>query len=251
MDATLWVLGSAGWMPKAGQETSCFLLETQGQLIMLDAGTGVANLELVPEVLERHDRLSVLLSHYHVDHLVGLMYLKRFAADKRVDVYGPGRPVYPRTTEEYAQGMLQGALYSSGPFGFAREVHYHDYGGKDFRVSDLPVTVREQRHSSPSFELRLGNLVTYATDTSFDAAAWENCPPTELLLHECWQAAAGDPRHTSVEALAAGLPRERFGRVLLIHHNPSWDADERAKVEQVAARHGMELAHDGMTVALG
>ena len=94
MDATLWVLGSAGWMPKAGQETSCFLLEAQGQLIMLDAGTGVANLELVPEVLQRYDRLSVLLSHYHVDHLVGLMYLKRFAADKRVDVYGPGKPVY-------------------------------------------------------------------------------------------------------------------------------------------------------------
>ncbi|MBR2682767.1 MAG: MBL fold metallo-hydrolase, partial [Atopobiaceae bacterium] len=74
MGATLWVLGSAGWMPKAGQETSCFLLETQEQLVMLDAGTGVANLELVPEVLRRHDRVSVLLSHYHVDHLVGLMY---------------------------------------------------------------------------------------------------------------------------------------------------------------------------------
>lgn len=251
MDATLWVLGSAGWMPKAGQETSCFLFEAQGQLIMLDAGTGVANLELVPEVLRRHDHVSVLLSHYHVDHLVGLMYLKRFMADKRVDVYGPGKPVYPKTTEEYTGDLLQSALYSSGPFGFAREVRYHDYGGQDFCVGDLHVAVREQSHSSPSFELRLGNLVTYATDTSFDAAAWEDYPPTELLLHECWQSGAGDPRHTSVEALSAGLPREAFGRVLLIHHNPSWGADERTEVEQVAARHGIELAHDGMVVTLG
>lgn len=251
MDATLWVLGSAGWMPKAGQETSCFLLETQDQLIMLDAGTGVANLELVPEVLQRHDRVSVLLSHYHVDHLVGLMYLKRFMADKRVDVYGPGKPVYPKTTEEYAGDLLQSALYSSGAFGFAREVRYHDYGGRDFCVGGLHVAVREQSHSSPSFELRLGNLVTYATDTSFDAAAWEDYPPTELLLHECWQSGAGDPRHTSAVALAAGLPRERFGRVLLIHHNPSWDARERAEIERAAARHGIELAHDGMTVTMG
>ena len=250
MGATLWVLGSAGWMPKAGRETSCFLLETQGQLVMLDAGTGVANLELVTEVLERHDRLSVLLSHYHLDHLVGLMYLKRFVADKRVDVYGPGKPVYPQTTEEYAGAMLQGALYSSGPHGFAQEVHYHDYGGQDFRVSDLRVAVRAQSHSAPSFELRLEDLVTYATDTSFVAATWEDCPPSRLLLHECWQSDAGDPRHTSVEALAMGLPRERFGRVLLVHHNPSWSARERAEIERVAADHGIELAHDGMVIPL-
>jgi len=251
MGSTLWVLGSAGWMPKAGQETSCFLIEAQGQLVMLDAGTGVANLELVTEVLQRHDRLNVLLSHYHLDHLVGLMYLKRFVADKRVDVYGPGKPVYPQTTEEYAGGMLQSALYSSGPHGFAREVYYHDYGGRDFCVAGLHVAVRAQSHSAPSFELRLEDLVTYATDTSFDASTWENCAPTELLLHECWQLAAGDPRHTSVEALAKGLPRERFGKVLLVHHNPSWSVRERGEVARVAADHGMELAHDGMAVAMG
>lgn len=250
MGATLWVLGSAGWMPRAGQETSCFLLETPEQLIMLDAGTGVANLELAAEALQTHDRLSVLLSHYHLDHLVGLMYLKRFAADKRVDVYGPGKPVYPRTTQEYLRDMLQEALYSSGPFGFAREVHYHDYGGQDFGVGDLPVEVKAQSHSAPSFELRLGDLVTYATDTSFDAAAWEDCPPTKVLLHECWQLGAGDPRHTSVEALVAGLPLERFGRTLLVHHNPSWSDDERAEVERTAARHGIVLARDGMTIPL-
>ena len=250
MGATLWVLGSAGWMPRAGQETSCFLLEAQGRLVMLDAGTGVANLGLVTEVLRRHDRLSILLSHYHLDHLVGLMYLKRFVADKCVDVYGPGRPVYPRTTEEYLADMLQDALYSSGPFGFAREVHYHDYAGKDFRVGDLSVAVRAQSHSAPSFELRVGDLVTYATDTSFDATAWEDSAPSKLLLHECWQVGAGDPRHTSAEALAAGLPRAGFGRVLLIHHNPSWDAGERAELERIAAWSGIELAHDGMTIPL-
>lgn len=250
MDATLWVLGSAGWMPKAGQETSCFLLETPDQLVMLDAGTGVANLALAAQALARHDRLSILLSHYHLDHLVGLMYLKRFAANKCVDVYGPGRPVYPKTTEDYMGDLLQEAVYSSGPFGFAREVHYHDYGGQDFCVGSLPVAVRAQKHSSPSFELRAGDLVTYATDTSFDPLAWAGYPPTRLLLHECWQLAAGDPRHTSAQALAEGLPRDRFDRVMLVHHNPSWDEDERAGVERAVAHHAIELAHDGMVISL-
>ena len=117
-------------------------------------------------------------------------------------------------------------------------------------MGGLPVAVRAQSHSAPSFELRLGDLVTYATDTNFDAPAWESCPSSKLLLHECWQCVAGDPRHTSVEGLAAGLPRERFGRVLLVHHNPAWDAHERFEVERVAACHGMELAHDGMKIML-
>ena len=250
MEATLWVLGSAGWMPRDGQQTSCFLLEAGEHLIMLDAGTGVSNLGLAAEVLKRHDRMSVLLSHYHLDHLVGLMYLKRFAAHLRVDVFGPGKPVYPQSTSAYVSDLLQSDLYSSGPCGFAREVHYHDYGGQDFSVCGLPVAVRAQSHSSPSFELRVSDFVTYATDTSFDTEAWQECAPSRLLLHECWQLGAEDPRHTSVSALAAGLPRERFDRVLLIHHNPAWDADERTEVEQIAAQRGIGLARDGMILSL-
>ena len=246
----LWVLGSAGWMPSAGNETSCFLVELGDELVMLDAGTGVANLGLASEALKRHDRVHVLLSHYHLDHVVGLMYLKRFFDDKRVDVYGPGIPVYPRSTASYIADLLQDALYSAGSEGFAREVRFHDYAGQDFRVGDVPVTVRPQQHSAPSFELRLADAVTYATDTSFCPAAWKNPVPTKVLLHECWQQGSGDPRHTSVEALAQDLPTDRFGHTLLIHHNPAWDEATRAEVARIAKRHGMELARDGMVIDL-
>lgn len=254
MEGTLWVLGSSGWMPRAGQETSCFLLEAHGdrgsELVMLDAGTGTSNLAMVKEVLARHDRMHVLLSHYHLDHTVGLMYLKRFCANKRVDVWGPGVPAYPRRTESYVRDLLQDAAYSSGPTGFAREVAYHDYGGEDFEVGGIPVRVRPQRHSSPSFELRVGDLVTYATDTSFDPAAWRDSPQSHLLLHECWQLSDGDARHTSLEALAKGLPRDRFRKIVLVHQNPAWSADERYAVSGLAAANGMSLAHDGMHLEL-
>ncbi len=213
MNATLWVLGSAGWMPQAGQETSCFLLEAGEHLIMLDAGTGVANLDLAAEVLARHDRLSVLLSHYHLDHVVGLMYLKRFAAGKRVDVYGPGRPVYPKTTEEYAGDLLQSALYSSGSSGFAREVRYHDYGGRDFDVCGLPVAVRPQIHSSPSFELRVGDLVTYATAALARVlAGWCRRPAAHERRGTCGGAAAGTLWQGAAHSPQSLVGRRRAGR---------------------------------------
>ena len=248
--ACAWVLGSMGWMTSGGLQTACVLVELGDELILLDAGTGVANLSLCEPVLERHERMTILLSHYHLDHVAGLMYLKRFAASMRVDVYGPGQPVYPKSTQAYMADVLQRAVYSSGPNGFAREVHCHDYGGADFAVGDVDVRVRPQRHSAPSFELRLGDALTYATDTSFDALAWAAYPSTKVLLHECWQGGDGDPRHTSVEALVAGVPTATFDRVVLVHQNPAWDACGHDHIARLAATRGFELAYDGMRLEL-
>jgi ribonuclease BN (tRNA processing enzyme) len=247
---TVWVLGSMGWMPSRGQQTACVLVEKDDELIMLDAGTGVCNLGMCADVLARHGRLSVLLSHYHLDHIAGLMYLKRFAAGMHVDVFGPGLPIYKRSTAAYVHDVLQAAVYSSGAEGFAREVVYRDYAGKDFAVGDVRVQVRPQTHSAPSFELRIADELVYATDTCFDAAAWKNVAPAKLLLHECWQTSPDDPRHTSAEALAAGLDRSRFGQIALLHLNPAWTDGQCDKVKRIAHAHGIELAYDGMVFEL-
>lgn len=248
--ADAWVLGSMGWMPSRGQQTACVLVEQDDELILLDAGTGVANLAAYSHVLGRHGRLSIILSHYHLDHVVGLMYLNRFVANMSVDVYGPGEPAYPCGTQKYLSDLLQPALYSLGPVGFAREVRCFDYAGEDFAVGNVRVQVRSQDHSAPSFELRLGDAIAYATDTCFDADAWAEYPQTSVLLHECWQSNDGDARHSSTSSLVAGLPNDTFGKVVLIHQNPSWSEQERARVATSAASRGFELAFDGMHLEL-
>lgn len=249
--ATIWILGSMGWMPSAGQQTSCVLVEHRDELILLDAGTGVANLALCDDVLKRRNHLSVVLSHYHLDHLAGLMYLKRFVPHMRVDVYGPGRPVYRRTTESYCADVLQPAVYSSGHQGFAREVSYHDYAGRDFTIGSVSVGVRAQRHSAPSFELRIDDVLVYATDTNFDKTAWDDVAPAHVLLHECWQATADDARHTSAEALVVGLPQGLFEQVTLVHQNPAWTTADRAHITRMIADRGFSLAYDGMSIEVG
>lgn len=245
---TIWILGSMGWMPSSGQQTSCVLVEHGEELLLLDAGTGVANLALCADVLERHDCLSVVLSHYHLDHVAGLMYLKRFVASKRVDVYGPGKPAYPRSTESYCADVLQPAVYSSGHRGFARKVNYYDYAGRDFAIGSVRVGVRAQHHSAPSFELHIDDVLVYATDTNFDETSWNDMAPAHVLLHECWQATANDARHTSAEALVGGLPQGLFEQVVLLHQNPAWTARERADIAQMIAGRGFVFARDGMTI---
>lgn len=246
----LWVLGSSGWMPREGRETTCILVEIGETLIMLDAGTGVANLAQYADVLARHKRLSIILTHYHLDHTVGLMYLKRFCADMQISIFGPGAPHYPKGCGDYAEDLLQQAFYSSGAFGFARNVTFHDYGDNDFLVDGVRVHPTLQEHSAPSFRLRLDDLVVLATDTSFNASSWAEVSAAKLLLHECWQRKATDPRHSSAEALAAGLPRNRFDHILWIHQNPAWDATERTVIANIAASCSCALAEDDTAIDL-
>lgn len=65
----LQFLGTAGYHPSETRHTSCYFLPESG--ILLDAGTGMFRL---PSRLQT-DTLDILLSHAHLDHVVGLTFL--------------------------------------------------------------------------------------------------------------------------------------------------------------------------------
>ena len=70
------ILGARGSVPvssashsRYGGATTCVLLQLGGQYAVLDAGTGL--LGLPPELLAEPE-MPVLLTHLHLDHLLGL-----------------------------------------------------------------------------------------------------------------------------------------------------------------------------------
>ncbi len=71
------ILGTRGSVPRAdaefshyGGDTVCVRVELAGETILLDAGTGLMNCTLPAG--PAHKPISLLLSHYHTDHLIGL-----------------------------------------------------------------------------------------------------------------------------------------------------------------------------------
>ncbi|MGD2114802.1 MAG: MBL fold metallo-hydrolase, partial [Acidobacteriota bacterium] len=70
-------LGTNGYIPTHGRQTMCFLVRFEDRALLLDAGTGVARLlePRVRELLEGVEQLDVILSHFHLDHVIGLSYL--------------------------------------------------------------------------------------------------------------------------------------------------------------------------------
>ncbi len=68
---------------KYGGSTSCYLIETDTQAVIVDAGTGIIN---VPQIDQQN--IPILMTHSHVDHLIGLMTFKVLHdAHKNIDIY--------------------------------------------------------------------------------------------------------------------------------------------------------------------
>lgn len=70
---TVTALGVRGSMPASGESTrlfggatSCYRVEAEGRALYLDAGTGLMN-----DPLDGAGPVRILLSHTHLDHILG------------------------------------------------------------------------------------------------------------------------------------------------------------------------------------
>lgn len=76
MENRVTLLGVRGSIPVSGEAyrrygcaTTCCLIELEGETILVDAGNGILNL---PQELMHRPEMTMLLTHPHLDHLIGL-----------------------------------------------------------------------------------------------------------------------------------------------------------------------------------
>lgn len=219
----LVALGSAGWMPTDIRETSCYAIRRAGNLLLLDAGTGIRRLVTDPRLHAGVERIDIVLSHFHIDHLVGLTYLSGMRGSTEITVHGPGHWLYDQPTD----GIL--ARITSPPMQTITlaqaGVRVTDLSPDGFSWSDLPVTVRHQRrHTAPSVALRVSDELAYCTDTAYDPDNVSFVEGCRLLLHDAWHTQQhGDSGHSSAIEAARIASAAAVGRLGLIHIAPTAD----------------------------
>ena len=244
----VYFLGSNGWIPNK-DETSCVMIEHKGQLILLDAGTGVSNIRDFREVLHRYGTLTIILSHYHLDHTIGLIYLLPYINRMKLRVYGPGKPIYDKTTQDILEELLNPIFFSRPLLKFCDNVKCFDYSGSDFYTGDIHIKIKPQVHSAPSFRISIDDCLIYATDTVFNASEWQEDYRGMTLLHECWDITKQHTtKHTSLEGLISGLPRYLLKSTYLIHKNPMWGKNEHDMLTTYNQKYGIKVAEDGMVI---
>ncbi len=245
MDNTVTILGARGSMSvggvaylRYGAATTCVLLRLSGRTVLLDAGTGLMNPP--PELLDAPS-LPLLLTHAHIDHLLGLPlcpYVMRRGA--RLEIYAARRGGLD--AEAQIRRFLSPPLWPVGPDGLPADIRFHDLPA-DFRLgadgrpappdSDaIRVRSMDGAHPNGVSILRLecdGKSVVFMTDCTITPtlrpAALDFARDCSLLLCDGqysdaeWNARAGFG-HNSWRAAAKFARECRARQVRIVHHDP-------------------------------
>jgi ribonuclease BN (tRNA processing enzyme) len=222
----LHLVASGGWLPTPERQTCCLLARDGDSALLIDAGTGIANLVQRPDLLEGVARLDVVLTHFHLDHVIGLVYLPALDLPTRPRVFGPGAALYGVATSAVLGGLIGTPLFGSNLDDIFEGCEDLDEGTQ--QVGSFAVSCRAQlRHPDPTFAIRLGDELTYCTDTEFDEGNGSFARATRVLAHEAWctEGAQAIKRGHSSAREAATIAREAGATSLvLIHVNPLGDA---------------------------
>jgi ribonuclease BN (tRNA processing enzyme) len=244
-------------MPGPSRQTTCLALRYEDQLVLFDAGTGIARLAQpgYARLLAGHAPVHLFLSHLHLDHSVGLSYLPGLWKARSTVLH------IPRAVLAEREGALDHLL--SAPFfpvalpdfPMPVEVRALDPGSVD--LGGLRVRVRYQTHPGSSAGFRVADEFAFLTDTVFDPESVDFVRGVRILVHEAWIKGEGDPpdlqrtlrSHTAAPDAASIAAEAQVGELILTHLNPLRDAGYHEEMLERARRvfAHTNLAYDGLT----
>jgi ribonuclease BN (tRNA processing enzyme) len=247
----LTILGGGGWFPANGRHTACALLRDGDSAVMIDAGTGVGRLIERPELLAGVARLDIVLTHFHLDHIVGLAYLPALGVPDQTTIWGPGSQLYGTPTSELLDRVSREPFHPL-PLG-QQQIEVRDLSASGLELPATTIKTRRQdRHSAPTLGLRFGDELAWITDTAYDPGSAPFAQGCRVLAHEAWftSDAPLNPEIHSSGAQAAQVARDAEAeRLLLIHLPPFTESVQEPVREAQAGFTQAQPAHDGLALA--
>lgn len=244
-EAELVVLGSGGWIPTQRRATCCALVLSGRDAVLIDAGTGVSRLIAEPGLLDGVERLHLALTHFHLDHVIGLPFLP--ALPLRPVIWGPGALLYGTPTRTLLERLADPPLFG-GLDALCESVE--EVYGTDLTLGELVLSLRvQERHSAPTLAYRYGDLLCYCTDTASDPGTAAFADGVTVLCHDAWFTtdAPSDPSvHTSGAQAAAIAAQARVDELIGIHLSPLPGVPDAVLAEARAVFPNTTLGEDGL-----
>ncbi|MFH1039200.1 MAG: MBL fold metallo-hydrolase [PVC group bacterium] len=259
-----------------GGDTTSLLVEgAGGEQIIIDAGTGLRNLgrRLIREPHE--PTLFLLMTHYHLDHLIGLpSFAPLYRDSMRLTIASPERK--GRTPEEVVSKIFDAPLWplqiDTIPAWITFLTLPPDNGGGPFRRGWLLVRWTGLHHPGGATAYRIDEPATgasfvFATDvewnessaeekTAFELLCQEPAPP-ELLVFDGQYDDRNYPDyrgwgHSTWQNAVDVAERVRAGQLIVTHHDPLADDSILEKIEENLTRVSptARLGRQGMEVVL-
>ena len=261
------ILGARGSVPvsgpdylKYGGHTLSVLVRINDDVVLLDAGTGLLNFDISRSSGEQP--IALLLSHSHIDHLLGLpLWPFLFDPSNRIRIYGKSRDGL--TVEEQVGRFLSPPLWPVGVDVLPASIEFFALPDV-LELKDVTVHAMEGCHAGGVSIFRIihhGKSVVYMTDCTIESpikkellAFADHC---DLLLcdgqyaPEEWEAHADFGHNTWQQAAEFG---KACGAktVRVLHHDPTHtDALlSHAEMQLSSAYPNCQFAFEGEEIVL-
>lgn len=250
-----WLLGSGGWFPTDARETTSVFVRDGKHGLLIDAGTGARRLLTDHALVDDLATLEVVLTHFHLDHICGLLYLPglfgvcEFESQPRV--WAPGQWLYETPSRELLDAVLRPPV---SPFPAPVAEAVRELGPGPQRVGAFEVrAVAQLRHWSPTAGLRINDELALITDTAREAEHRSLARGVAHLLHEAWSTSAAPifSEHDATARDAATTAAEAGARTLtLIHLNPLIEDLDTVLADAQEAFSAVQLGEDGLAIRL-
>ena len=172
------LLGTGGWLPTDERETACMYVRSGPDVLLLDAGTGARRLITEPALLKGVERLHVVLSHFHLDHVMGLVALAGLPLER--EIWMPARLLAGLPADEVFERLVDPPFFTGtdvvgAPASSRATVSWGPSGSRSAFSLSIP---------GKTIAVKVDGRLVYCTDTAYDAENIGFARGASILLHE-------------------------------------------------------------------
>lgn len=239
--------------------TSCIEISNEEELIILDAGSGLVFLGQSDRNFKQYKRISLFISHYHYDHVIGLpFFMPAYQSGLEFHIYGP---VTEASSPENAFRKLFQPPFLPMPFeALQAKMVFHNLSSNDF-VSTLGGTVKAMASDHPGgnliYRVELGGKsFSYLTDLGHSQEIHESlvkfCKASDWIYYdanftqsEYFHSKYEGWGHSSHSKGIALYDESGAKEIFLGHHALHRKDEELDEIQSELLEDRIHLAHDG------
>lgn len=253
-----------------GGNTSCISVDCGENLVIFDAGSGLVPLGdfLFGKGIKRAD---ILLSHLHLDHMMGLFRFRLFY-DPEAEIHLYGEAGKEKGLSGQLDTLIGPPLWPVALRDFPAHIEIHEIrpgqqflpGGEKTGAGSVQISTLRGNHPDGSLLYRLetqDRSIVYALDCEMneemfhslaefsggsDLIIWDaNFTEKDRIVHKGWG-------HSSWEEGTLLCRRAGVKRILMTHYAPEYTDEFLKNEEKKAKQTGIEcyFAKEGMVIEL-
>lgn len=224
-----------------GGNTACVSIETEdGDLLVLDAGTGIRSLGQT--MSNEIDCVYLLLTHLHMDHIQGLPFFAPLRQPGvEVHIYGPTSTIL--SLNKRLSRYLSPPLFPVSLRELSADLHFHEQPSGTVKIGNFRVSAQLVIHPNPTLGYRIqveDTAMTYIPDhepalgsrifprSGEWTSGYALAEGTDLLIHDAqytqeqYQTRVGIG-HSSIEQAIQFAELTGAKHLVTFHHDPSHD----------------------------